>query len=147
MNHKQRWTWKYWALVGLLCLPTSAVWAQNTHAGMNMERMAQALHLTDEQREKVKVSMGDSREEMHQIREAMQQKNMRLKKLNPSEKGYREKVKHLAHAMGVLMEKKTILNARMRASLYSILSDEQREIAVKLQNHHSHIHPRDGVKK
>jgi len=145
MNHKQWRTWKCLALVGLLCLPISAVWAQDTHAGMRMADMAQALHLTAEQRKQVKVSMGHSREDMHQIREAMKQNNMRLKKLNPSQKDYRKKVKHLAHEMGVLMEKRIVLQARMRASLYSILSDEQRTIAAKLQKNHPHMHPHDGM--
>ncbi|GAV20782.1 periplasmic protein CpxP [Mariprofundus micogutta] len=98
-----------------------------------MERMADELNLTDQQRQQFKQIHRDNRGAGMIIRDAMQDNRDAMQKLDPGAKGYSKQVAKLADEKADLVKQMTVHRAEVRAEIHAILTPEQRTKAAELK--------------
>jgi Spy/CpxP family protein refolding chaperone len=133
--------------IGLLFALNTSVMAFPERMGnppemhQKLERMAEELNLTDEQKEQLKHVYRQSRSRLQKLRDAMQDNREALRKLDPEDAHYHQQVARLARKQGALVEKMIKARSHVRAEIYAILTPEQREKARNLRKHHRHERP------
>lgn len=110
-------------------------------------RIADALQLSDEQRQQLKQIHRGKRHEAMQLRDAMQDNREALGKLRPSASNYEEQLVKLADEKAQLVKRKVVQEGKIRAKFYAILTPEQREKAAEMKKQHPRKHRRDGEHK
>lgn len=121
------------AMLALLALPLSAGAEQHMGKGMGkgdpgrgMERMAEKLDLTEEQRSEWQSLHEAHYPRMKELREAMQAQHQALREA--SEDGFDEEAaEQAAGRLGDLVAESSLERARMHAQVLEILNEEQRE--------------------
>lgn len=121
------------ALLALVALPLSAGAEQHMGKGMGkgdpgrgMERMAEKLDLTEEQRSEWKSMHEAHHPRMKELREEMKTQHQALRKA--SEDGFDEEAaEKAAGRLGDLVAESSLERARMHAQILEILNEEQRE--------------------
>ena len=108
------------------------------HGGKHQrfERMADKLDLNDEQRQQCKQIHRQARPQMLELKDAMQDNREALHKLNPESPQFAKQVAELARQQGELVTQKIIQHSQVQASLFAILTPEQREMAKNMKRHH-----------
>jgi len=101
------------------------------------ERMADKLDMNDEQRQQLKQIHRQARPQMLELKDAMQDNREALRKLDPKSSQFSTQVAELAKQQGELVTQKIIQRNQMRASVFAILTAEQREAAKKMKRNHS----------
>lgn len=94
----------------------------------HMERMADRLNLSDEQRQQLKQIHRAARPQMMSIRDAMQDNREALRKLDPAAGDYSQRVESLAAERADLTRQMILHKGRVRSSVYAILTPEQRKL-------------------
>ncbi|OIO70752.1 MAG: hypothetical protein AUJ57_08110 [Zetaproteobacteria bacterium CG1_02_53_45] len=98
-----------------------------------MERMADELNLTDQQRQQFKQIHRDNRGAGMALHDAMQDNRDALRKLDPGASNYSKQVARLAAEKGELVKKVTMHRAEVKARVHAILTPEQQKKAAELQ--------------
>ncbi|TLS67203.1 periplasmic heavy metal sensor [Mariprofundus erugo] len=101
--------------------------------GPYMQRMADELKLTDQQRQQFDKIHNDSREEGKSMHEAMRMNHDAMRKLDPAASDYHKRLAALAEEKGELVKQMTIHRGEVRARMHAILTPEQRKIAAELK--------------
>ena len=137
MNNRTGWSMAL-MLVVALAWPAGQALAHDRHHPQAAGRMAQALNLSDEQREQMKQIHRATRDAMMRLRDAMEDNREAFRKLDPASAGYMKRARRLAAERGKLVEKMTVLHARERAKIAAVLTPEQRERMRELRKRHRH---------
>ena len=101
----------------------------------HMERMADALNLTEAQRQQFKQIHRDGRNAGMTLHDAMQDNREAMMKLDPGAKNYSAQVAKLAAEMGELVKQMGIHRGEQRRKVYDILTPEQRNKAAEMKKH------------
>jgi len=142
-------TWRMLFLAATCLIPlahTAYAEPERPH-GNQMERIADALQLTDEQHQQLKQIHRSERNERMSLHDAMQDNHEALEKLNPSARSYEEKLVKLAREEARLVKRKVIQEGKVRARVYAILTPEQREKAAEMKKHHPRKHRWGGERE
>lgn len=110
------------------------------------ERMADKLDLNDEQRQQLKQIHRKARPQKLELKDAMQDNREALRKLDPESSQFDTQVAELARQQGELVTQKIIQHNQVRASVFAILTAEQREMAKKMKRNHSGERGKHGGK-
>jgi len=94
---------------------------------MRMERMADRLDLTQEQRTAVRAIVDKNRPEMRALRDKMRDNGTQLRALTGQTKVDDKQVRALADAQGKAYADMIVLRARMRTDIGNVLTDQQRQ--------------------
>jgi len=101
------------------------------------ERMADKLDMNDEQRRQLKQIHRQARPQILELKDAMQDNREAMRKLDPKSVQFDAQVARLAKQQGELLTQKIIQRNQVRASVFAILTPEQREAAKKMKRNHS----------
>lgn len=96
------------------------------------ERMAEALNLSDAQKQQIEAIRSEAKPGMKSLGDAMRANREALRKLNPDDAKYMSEVERLAAEKGSLVQQMVIAHAKMRASIHQVLTPEQRVKAQEL---------------
>lgn len=106
------------------------------HGGMGAEaridRMADALDLSQKQRDQVRGIVDKSRPSMRELRDRMHANRKQLRALMQQDKTPQAEVRRLADIQGKAVADMIVLRTQMRTEIRSVLTPEQRE---KAQSH------------
>lgn len=108
--------------------------------GFFMQRMADKLELTPEQRTSVKAVVEKSKPQMAEFREKMRANRKALRELARDGKADDAKVAALAQEKGTLVADMTIERTRMRSDIRAILTDTQRDKLKQMREQHRKEH-------
>lgn len=142
-------TWRILLLAATCLIPlahTAYAEPKQSHV-KQMARIADALQLTDGQRQQLKKIRRGKRNEGMLLHDALQDNREALEKLSPSASNYEELLVKLASEKAQLVKRKVIHEGKMRARVYAILTPEQREKAVEMKKHHPRKHRGDGERE
>jgi len=95
-----------------------------------MQRMADELKLSDQQRQQFKSIHSEGRDAGKAMHEAMRLNRDALQKLDPDAKDYSRQVGRLAEEKGELVKQMVIERSKERARIHAMLTPEQREKAA-----------------
>jgi len=133
-------------LVAGLAMPAMACQGDKGSCGIEgkrMERMSEALHLTDEQQQKLQQIHDKARPQLEAVGQQMRENRQALFGLDSQAAGYEDQVAKLAREQGKLVEQMVVLRARMRAERDAVLTAEQRAQARELmQQRHERMQQR-----
>jgi len=101
----------------------------------HMERMADSLNLTEQQRQQFKQIHRDGRNAGMAIHDAMQDNRDAMMKLDPGAKNYSAQVAQLATEKAELVKQMTIHRGEQRSKVYAMLTPEQRSKAAEMKKH------------
>jgi len=123
------------AVAALLAVGFANMAYASPHGGgmQKMERMADELNLTDQQRQQFKQIHRDNRGAGMAIHDAMQDNRDVMRKLDPGAKNYSKQVAKLADEKADLVKQMTIHRAEVRAQIHAILTPEQQKKASELK--------------
>lgn|GEM_PF-4610488 len=110
----------------LAALPAAAAPNESPGGGGHMQRMADELGLSSEQRQQLKQIMQGGRNEGEALRNALRQNHEALRALDPAAADYRKQSERLAGESGELARKMALHHAEQRAKVHAILTPEQR---------------------
>ena len=98
------------------------------HGGraFNVDRMAERLNLTDDQRAQIEAIMEESRQQMSNQRDKMQENREQLRALMQQSPLNEAQVRKVADAQGDLKADMIVLRAQKRAKINTVLTDDQR---------------------
>lgn len=132
---------------------TASVVAGPHHRGFDpdrmLEHMAEALELTDSQRESIQETMQGQRDEMHALHEQMRANHREMRNLDPADPNYQSLSATLAQRQGELTTQMMLLRSQLHAELMGVLSEEQQAKLSELREQHAqrmerrHEHHRD----
>lgn len=105
-----------------------------------LERMADKLELTPEQRTSINAVVEKSKPRMAGIREKMGENRKALRELSRDGKIDMARVEALAREKGTLVADMTIERTRMRGDIRAILTDAQREKLKQIREQHRKEH-------
>lgn len=105
-----------------------------------LERMADRLELTPEQRTSINAVVEKSKPRMAGIREKMGENRKALRELSHDGKADMAKVEALAREKGALVADMTIERTRMSGDIRAILTDAQREKLKQIREQHRKEH-------
>lgn len=94
--------------------------------GPNLERLADRLNMTEQQRAEVKAVVDDSRQQMVKLREQMRENRAQLRGLAGTTAFDETAVRSIADRQGDLKAETIVLRARQRHAMRAVLTDEQR---------------------
>ena len=97
-----------------------------------INRMADRLELSAEQRDKVRAIADKSRPALRAVHDKMQENRKSMRALMQQEKPADAELRKLADARGKLVAEMTVLRARMKSDIHAVLTPEQRD---KLKQH------------
>ncbi|MDQ6993458.1 MAG: Spy/CpxP family protein refolding chaperone [Mariprofundus sp.] len=139
-QNREKTTWRAMfvcAFVALITMLTTHVSYANPEAevgGMrHIQRMADQLGLSDEQRQQFKQIHSDSRVQGKVIHQALRLNHQAMRKLDPGVKNYTKQVADLAGEEGALVTQAVEHHGQLRANVYAILTPKQREKAAALK--------------
>lgn len=116
-------------VVALLALAGTVV-AGPHHRGMHgaamMDRLADELELSTEQRETVKSAMESRRGRMQALHAELRSNHEQMRGLDPADPNYETLVAGLAQRQGELTTEMALLRSRAHAELMAVLTDEQK---------------------
>ena len=105
-----------------------------------IERMADVLGLTEDQRDSVRAIVDKSRPQKRALRDKLTQNRKQLRALTQQGTPKESEVRALADAQGRAIADMIVLSTRIQADINAVLTQEQRE---KMQN----VHKRHGHEK
>ena len=111
--------------------------------GPDMERLAKRLDMTEEQRAQMKMIRNKYREMKVDLRDRMRQNRSELRELSRQADFDEAAIRRLAEKQGDLKAEMIVLQARQRADLGTILTEEQRARLQQMRMRKHHRHP-DG---
>ncbi|CAA0107782.1 Uncharacterised protein [BD1-7 clade bacterium] len=137
-----------------LLLGTGAAMAKPGHGGHGDNNYRayfnqEVLQLTSEQRDEIKTIVKKAKTEGRAQREAHRQ--VSIAKLDPTAADYQTQVEAIADAKAAMVKQRILKQAQVRADIYQILTPEQREKMLKLdeyrgkqkgKHHHGEKHQR-----
>lgn len=94
--------------------------------GSKLERLADHLNVTDEQRAAIRAITDDSRQQMAELRDEMRANRGQLKGLTRQTPLDEAAVRSVAVKQGDLKAEMIVMRARQRSEMKAILTDEQR---------------------
>ncbi len=94
--------------------------------GFKVERMADKLGLTDDQSTQIKAVIAQSKQQMSDQRDKMQENRKQLRVLTKQSPLNEAEVRKIADAQGDLKADMIVLRAQQHAKIHAILTDEQR---------------------
>jgi len=94
--------------------------------GPNLERLADRLDMTEQQRAEIKAMLDDSRQQMANLREQMRENRIQLRDLAGKTDFDETAVRSIADEQGDLKAETIVLRARQRHEMKAVLTDEQR---------------------
>ena len=94
--------------------------------GPNLERLADRLNMTEQQRAEVKAVLDDTRQQMVKLREQMRDNRAQLRDLAGKTDFDEAAVRSIADKQGDLNAETIVLRARQRHEMKAVLTDEQR---------------------
>lgn len=97
-----------------------------------INRMADRLELSTEQRDKVRAIADKSRPALRTVHDKMRDNRQAMRVLMQQEKPTEAEVRKLADVRGKLVAEMTVLRARMKSDIHAVLTPEQRD---KLKQH------------
>jgi Spy/CpxP family protein refolding chaperone len=106
--------------------------------GPNLERLADRLDMTEQQRAEIKVMFDDSRQQMANLREQIRENRTQLRELAGQAEFDEAAVRSIAERQGDLKAETIVLRARQRHEMKAVLTDDQRvqlEEMWKRKNH------------
>ena len=101
------------------------------------ERMADKLDMNDQQRQQLKQIHRQARPQMLKLKDAMQDNREAMRKLDPNSAQFSAELAKLAKQQGELVTQKIIQRNQVRASVFAILTPEQRKVAKQMKRKHS----------
>jgi Spy/CpxP family protein refolding chaperone len=102
------------------------------HRGERMERIAQALELSDTQREEIAAIRSEQRQKTAPLRQQMMQNKNELRTLTGADSFDEAAVRSLATAQAELKTEMIVARAETRSRIHALLTPEQREKADEL---------------
>jgi Spy/CpxP family protein refolding chaperone len=106
--------------------------------GRFLDRMADRLELTTEQRSSVKAALEKSKPQMTAIKEKMRTNRKALRELGGDGNSDDNKVQALARERGDLVASLVIERSKIRSDIQQILTDKQREQMKQMRSKHRH---------
>lgn len=103
--------------------------SQGRHFGghsSKLERMADRLSVTDEQRTEIRAIADGSRQQMVELRDEMRANRVQLRELTRQTPLDEAAVRSIADKQGDLKAEMIVLRARQRSEVKAVLTDEQR---------------------
>jgi len=94
--------------------------------GFNVDRMAEKLNLSNDQRTQVESIMNESKDQLTEFREKMQENRKQLRTLTQTAPLNEASVRKIADAQGDLKADMIVLRVQQRAKINSILTEDQR---------------------
>ncbi|MEX0729732.1 MAG: periplasmic heavy metal sensor [Aquisalimonadaceae bacterium] len=104
----------------------------------HMDRMAEKLELTDDQREQIRAAMQAHGPELRELRKEIREQRKAL--MNQGTDGFNEETARAnADTLGELTGQAAFLSARMRADMQAVLTDEQRQkMTARMEQRRGH---------
>lgn len=99
---------------------------QEGRRGPNLERLADRLDMTEQQRADTKAILDDSRQQMVKLRDQMRENRGQLRDLAGQADFDEAAVRSIADKQGDLKAETMLLRARQRHEMRVVLTDEQR---------------------
>ena len=94
--------------------------------GFDIDRMAEKLNLSDEQRTSMQAIIDESKPEITALREKMRETRKQLKQLAHTNPYNEAEVRKLADAQGDLKAEMIVLRMQQRSKISNVLTEEQR---------------------
>jgi Spy/CpxP family protein refolding chaperone len=107
--------------------------------GPNLERLADRLDMTEQQRADTKAILDDSRQQMVKLREQMRENRVQLKNLAGKTDFDEAAVRSIADKQGDLKANMIVLRARQRHAMKAVLTDEQRVQLDDMRERKTHL--------
>ncbi len=104
----------------------------------HMERMAERLNLTAEQRTAMREIFDRTRPQMGELRDKLADNRQQLRTLGQGTTVDEAQVRRLADAQGQLMAEMIVLRTKMRSEINAILTEEQRQQLKELGERRGH---------
>ena len=104
---------------------SGAKW-KKSGGGINVDRMAKKLNLSDEQRTQIDKIVEESKPAIDKARTTRKENAKKLDVLVKAEKYNQDEVKKLAEAQGKLEAESVLLRTKQRFDIRSVLNEEQR---------------------
>ena len=104
--------------------------------GFNIERMAEHLELTGEQRSKIESIVEETRPRVKAIREQMRDNRKQLRELAAADTYDKDAVRKLADAQGALKAEMIMLRSEQKSRVRSVLTEEQRNKMQAMRDKH-----------
>ena len=101
--------------------------------GFNVERMANKLDLTDDQRTQIEAIAEESREQMSDQRNKLQANLEQLRELMQQSPFNEAEVRNIADAQGDLKADMIVLRAQQRTKINAVLTDDQHAQLEKMR--------------
>lgn len=108
-----------------------------------LDRMADYLELSDEQRTEINAIFADRADKMKAHRETMGDFYQQMRELSPSDPDYVASVKKLADSQAAFMADRMVERAEVKAQIAAVLTPEQQEKFDQMRNHHGKKGDRD----
>jgi Spy/CpxP family protein refolding chaperone len=106
--------------------------------GYFLDRMADRLELTTEQRSSVKAALEKSKPQMTAIKEKMRTNRKALRELGRDGSSDDNRLQALARERGDLVANLVIQRSKIRSDIQQILTDQQREQMKQMRSKHRH---------
>jgi Spy/CpxP family protein refolding chaperone len=104
--------------------------------GFNIERMAEHLELTTEQRSKIEAIVEETRPRVKAIREQMRDNRKQLREVSAADTYDKDAVRKLADAQGDLKADMIMLRSEQKSRIRSVLTEEQRNKMQAMRDKH-----------
>jgi len=104
-------------------------------AESHVNRMAERLDLTTEQRDKVRAIVDKSRPRNRELRDKLSENRKQLQTLTQQGTAKESEIRKLADNQGKLIADKIVQRSKVQAEVNAVLTPEQRE---KMQQHSEH---------
>ena len=101
--------------------------------GFNVDRMAQRLDLTDDQRTQLQAVLAAAKPRMSDLRSELQASRKKLRELMQTSPIDEAEVRNIAETQGDLKADMIVLRAQQRAEINAVLTDEQRTQWVEMR--------------
>lgn len=111
---------------------------QDGRRGPNLERLADRLDMTEQQRADTKAILDDSRQQMVKLRDQMRENRGKLRDLAGTTDFNEAAVRSIADKQGDLKAETIVLRARQRHAMQAVLTDEQRVQLDEMRKHRKH---------
>jgi len=125
------------AVLAVACANIAYACPAGGEGGMrHMQRMADDLKLSDQQRQQFKQIHSEGHASGKALHDVLQANRKAMRKLDPGSADYHAQVVKLAAEKGELVKQMVIQHAEMRAKVYAILTPEQRKMAKEMKEKH-----------
>lgn len=94
--------------------------------GFDVDRLAEKLNLSDDQRSQMKVIIEESKPQISALREKMRENRKQLRELSQKTPFNETDVRKLAEAQGDVKAEMIVLRMQQRSQIQALLTEEQR---------------------